>query len=66
MSSLKITAPLITLIVQQSTEYTHATKHVQHQAVTQAKSDCQQQQSRKAASVALNCHMTSGMQWRAG
>ena len=52
MSSLKITAPLITLIVQQSTKYTHAIKHVQHQAVTQAKSDCRQQQFRKAACLA--------------
>ena len=51
MSSLKIAAPLIT-IIQQSTEYTHATKHVQHQAVTKAKSDRRQQQSRKAASLA--------------
>ena len=36
MSSLKITAPLITLIIQQLTKYTHATKHVQHQAVIKA------------------------------
>ena len=43
VSSLKITAPLITLIIQQSTEYTHATKLVQRQAVTKAKSDCRQQ-----------------------
>ena len=30
MSSLKITAPLVTLIIQQSTEYTHTTKLEQH------------------------------------
>ena len=51
-SSMKITAPLVTLIIQQSTEYTHTTKLEQHRAITETKSNRRQIQSRKAASLA--------------
>ena len=51
-SSMKITAPLVTLIIQQSTEYTHTTKLEQHQAITETKSNRRRIQSRKAASLA--------------
>ncbi len=59
VTSQQVTAPLVSLIIQQSSDYTYSTVEEQHQAMTKAKSG-RQQQSRRATT---NCHRTSSVPW---
>ena len=46
--SQQVTAPLVSVIIQQSSDYPYSTMEEQHQAMTKAKLDRRQQQSRRA------------------
>ena len=51
VTSQQVTAPLVSLIVQQTSDYPYSTMEEQHQAMTKAKSDRRQQQSRRATTL---------------
>ena len=47
-TSQQVTAPLVSVIIQQTSDYPYSTMEEQHQAMTKAKLDRRQQQSRRA------------------
>ena len=53
VTSQQVTAPLVSLIIQQTSDYPYSTMEEQHQAMTKAKSDRRQQQSRRATTLYL-------------
>ena len=51
VTSQQVTAPLMSMIMQQTSDYPYSSMEEQHQAMTNAKSDQRQQQSRRATTL---------------